>query len=84
MNNNYYVSKTVANRNGDGTVVYYTFTYPTTGNQENGNVLLTNDEFKAAIANGTTDDLYAGLYKIIQEKIVEQNSGTVTSTGAAN
>ncbi len=77
MNNNYYISKTEANRNGDGTVVYYTFTYPSTNNQENGTVLLTNEEFKSAIVNGTADDLYAGLYKIIQNKIIEQNGGTV-------
>ncbi|WP_395538384.1 hypothetical protein [Lactiplantibacillus pentosus] len=80
MNSNYYVSKTEPVRNGDGTNVYFTFSYPDSGSQLNGNVKLTNQEYIDALKNGTTDDTYSGLYRAIKAKIVEINTVTTTTT----
>lgn len=74
MNSNYYVSKTEPVRNGDGTNVYFTFSYPNSGSQLNGNVKLTNQEYIDALKNGTADDMYSGLYREIKAKIVEINT----------
>ncbi|MCG0572781.1 hypothetical protein [Lactiplantibacillus plantarum] len=80
MNNNYYyVSKTEPVRNGDGTNVYFTFSYPDGGSQLNGNVKLTNKEYVEALVNGTADDMYSGLYKAIKAKIIEINTDTTTT-----
>ncbi|MCG0659534.1 hypothetical protein IMAU80057_02798 [Lactiplantibacillus plantarum] len=46
MDSNYYVSKTEPVRNGDGTNVYFTFSYPDSNAQLNGNVKLTRDCLK--------------------------------------
>lgn len=81
MNNNYYyVSKTEPVRNGDGTNVYFTFSYPDGSSQLNGNVKLTNKEYIEALENGTDDDMYSGLYRAIKAKIVEINTATTTTT----
>jgi len=82
MNNNnyYYVSKTEPVRNGDGTNVYFTFSYPDGGSQLNGNVKLTNKEYIEALENGTDDDMYSGLYKAIKAKIIEINTADTTTT----
>ncbi len=82
MTNNYYISKTEPVRNGDGTNVYFTFSYPESSAQINGNVQLTDDEYLTALENGTSDDRYAGLYQAIQAKLVTLN--TVTATTAAD
>lgn len=80
MNNNYYVSKTEPVRNGDGTNVYFTFSYPNSGSRLDGNVKLTNKEYINALENGTDDDMYSGLYKAIKAKIIEINTVTTTAT----
>ncbi|MFO1546545.1 hypothetical protein ABC418_08745 [Lactiplantibacillus plantarum] len=80
MNSNYYVSKTEPVRNGDGTNVYFTFSYPDSGSQLNGNVKLTNQEYIDALKNGTADDMYSGLYKAIKAKIIETNTDATTTT----
>ena len=81
MNNNYYyVSKTEPVRNGDGTNVYFTFSYPDSGSQLNGNVKLTNQEYIDALKNVTADDMYSGLYKAIEAKIIEINTAATTTT----
>lgn len=81
MNNNYYyISKTEPVRNGDGTNVYFTFSYPDSGSQLNGNVKLTNQEYIDALENGTDDDMYSGLYKAIKAKIIEINTAVTTTT----
>lgn len=80
MNSNYYVSKTEPVRNGDGTNVYFTFSYPDSGSQLNGNVKLTNQEYIDALKNGTADDMYSGLYKAIKAKIIEINTDAMTTT----
>jgi hexokinase len=80
MNGNYYVSKVEPVRNGDGTNVYFTFSYPDSGSQLNGNVKLTNQEYIDALNNGTADDMYSGLYKAIKAKIIEINTVTTTTT----
>lgn len=85
MNSNYYISKVEPVRNGDGTNVYFTFSYPDSGSQLNGNVKLTNKEYIDALVNGTADDMYSGLYKAIKAKIIEINTdstATVTNTAA--
>lgn len=82
MNSNYYVSKTEPVRNGDGTNVYFTFSYPDSGSQLNGNVKLTNQEYIDALKNGTADDMYSGLYKAIKAKIIEINTTTTADTDA--
>lgn len=84
MTNNYYISKTEPVRNGDGTNVYFTFSYPESGAQINGNVQLTDDEYIAALENGTSDDRYAGLYQAIQAKLVTLNTVTTTTTTTAD
>lgn len=85
MNNNYYyVSKTEPVRNGDGTNVYFTFSYPDGGYQLNGNVKLTNKEYIEALENGTNDDMYSGLYRAIKAKIIEINTATTTTTTTVN
>ena len=80
MNSNYYVSKTEPVRNGDGTNVYFTFSYPNSGSQLNGNVKLTNKEYIDALENGTDDDMYSGLYKAIKAKSIEINTTTTADT----
>lgn len=80
MNSNYYVSKTEPVRNGDGTNVYFTFSYPDSGSQLNGNVKLTNQEYIDALKNGTADDMYLGLYKAIKAKIIEINTDATPTT----
>ncbi|XSE69255.1 hypothetical protein ACPT8J_01900 [Lactiplantibacillus plantarum] len=80
MNSNYYVSKTEPVRNGDGTNVYFTFSYPDSGSQLNGNVKLTNQEYIDALKNGTADDMYSGLYKAIKAKIIAINTDATTMT----
>lgn len=80
MNSNYYISKVEPVRNGDGTNVYFTFSYPDSGSQLNGNVKLTNKEYIDALVNGTADDMYSGLYKAIKAKIIEINTATTTTT----
>ena len=80
MDSNYYVSKTEPVRNGDGTNVYFTFSYPDSGSQLNGNVKLTNQEYIDALKNGTADDMYSGLYKAIKAKIIGINTATTTTT----
>ncbi|AUI78510.1 hypothetical protein BB562_07335 [Lactiplantibacillus pentosus] len=83
MNSNYYISKVEPVRNGDGTNVYFTFSYPDSGSQLNGNVKLTNKEYIDALVNGTADDMYSGLYKAIKAKIIGINTDstdTVTAT----
>lgn len=80
MNSNYYVSKTEPVRNGDGTNVYFTFSYPDSGSQLNGNVKLTNQEYIDALKNGTADDMYSGLYKAIKAKIIGINTDSTTAT----
>ena len=80
MNSNYYVSKVEPVRNGDGTNVYFTFSYPDSGSQLNGNVKLTNKEYIDALVNGTDDDMYSGLYKVIKAKIIDINTTTTTDT----
>ncbi|MCG0674480.1 hypothetical protein [Lactiplantibacillus plantarum] len=80
MNNNYYVSKTEPARNGDGTNVYFTFSYPNSGSRLDGNVKLTNKEYINALENGTDDDMYSGLYKAIKAKIIDINTATTTTT----
>lgn len=70
MNSNYYISKVEPVRNGDGTNVYFTFSYPDSGSQLNGNVKLTNKEYIDALVNGTADDMYSGLYKAIKAKLL--------------
>lgn len=82
MNSNYYVSKTEPVRNGDGTNVYFTFSYHDSGSQLNGNVKLTNQEYIDALKNGTADDMYSGLYKAIKAKIIEINTTTTADTDA--
>lgn len=82
MTNNYYISKTEPVRNGDGTNVYFTFSYPESGAQINGNVQLTDDAYIAALENGTSDDRYTGLYQAIQAKLVTLNTVTATATTA--
>ena len=85
MDSNYYVSKTEPVRNGDGTNVYFTFSYPDSGSQLNGNVKLTNKEYIDALVNGTADDMYSGLYKAVKAKIIDINTdstATVTNTAA--
>lgn len=74
MNSNYYISKVEPVRNGDGTNVYFTFSYPDSGSQLNGNVKLTNKEYIDALVNGTADDMYSGLYKAIKAKIIDINT----------
>ena len=83
MNSNYYISKTEPVRNGDGTNVYFTFSYPNSGSQLNGNVKLTNKEYIDALENGTDDDMYSGLYKAIKAKIIEINTTTTADTATA-
>ena len=80
MNSNYYISKTEPVRNGDGTNVYFTFSYPDSGSQLNGNVKLTNKEYIDALENGTADDMYSGLYKAIKAKLIEINADSTTTT----
>ena len=80
MNSNYYISKTEPVRNGDGTNVYFTFSYPDSGSQLNGNVKLTNQEYIDALKNGTDDDMYSGLYKAIKAKIVDINTAATATT----
>ena len=83
MNSNYYISKVEPVRNGDGTNVYFTFSYPDSGSQLNGNVKLANKEYIDAFKNGTADDMYSGLYKAIKAKIIDINTdsaATVTAT----
>lgn len=80
MDSNYYVSKTEPVRNGDGTNVYFTFSYPDSGSQLNGNVKLTNQEYIDALKNGTADDMYSGLYRAIKAKIIGINTDTTTTT----
>ncbi|MEJ1301329.1 hypothetical protein ACA574_17130 [Lactiplantibacillus plantarum] len=80
MNSNYYISKTEPVRNGDGTNVYFTFSYPDSGSQLNGNVKLTNQEYIDALKNGTADDMYSGLYRAIKAKIIGINTDTTTTT----
>lgn len=80
MNNNYYVSKTEPVRNGDGTNVYFAFSYPNSSSRLDGNVKLTNKEYIDALENGTDDDMYSGLYKAIKAKIVEINTAVTDST----
>lgn len=80
MNSNYYISKVEPVRNGDGTNVYFTFSYPDSGSQLNGNVKLTNKEYVDALVNGTADDMYSGLYKAIKTKIIEINTTTTADT----
>ncbi|MGY5233628.1 hypothetical protein ACW9VY_05545 [Lactiplantibacillus plantarum] len=80
MNSNYYISKVEPVRNGDGTNVYFTFSYPDSGTQLNGNVKLTNKEYINALVNGTDDDMYSGLYKAIKAKIIEINTDTTATT----
>ncbi|WP_353726318.1 hypothetical protein ABVE96_10230 [Lactiplantibacillus plantarum] len=80
MNSNYYVSKTEPVRNGDGTNVYFTFSYPDSNSQLNGNVKLTNQEYIDALKNGTADDMYSGLYKAIKAKIIGINTDSTDST----
>lgn len=82
MNNNYYVSKTEPVRNGDGTNVYFTFSYPNSGSRLDGNVKLTNKEYIDALENGTDDDMYSGLYKAIKAKIIEINTTDTATTTA--
>ena len=82
MNSNYYISKVEPVRNGDGTNVYFTFSYPDSGSQLNGNVKLTNKEYIDALVNGTADDMYSGLYKAIKAKIVEINTDNTTTVTA--
>lgn len=88
MNNNYYVSKTEPARNGDGTNVYFTFSYPNSGSRLDGNVKLTNKEYIEALENGTDDDMYSGLYKAIKAKIIDINTDVtakiVDTTTTAN
>lgn len=88
MNNNYYVSKTEPARNGDGTNVYFTFSYPNSGSRLDGNVKLTNKEYIDALENGTDDDMYSGLYKAIKAKIIDINTDVtakiVDTTTTAN
>ena len=79
MDSNYYVSKTEPVRNGDGTNVYFTFSYPDSGSQLNGNVKLTNQEYIDALKNGTADDMYSGLYKAIKAKIIGINTDATTT-----
>lgn len=80
MDSNYYVSKTEPVRNGDGTNVYFTFSYPDSGSQLNGNVKLTNQEYIDALKNGTADDMYSGLYKAIKAKVIGINTDATTTT----
>ncbi len=80
MNSNYYISKVEPVRNGDGTNVYFTFSYPDSGSQLNGNVKLTNKEYIDALVNGTADDMYSGLYKAIKAKIIEINTAATDTT----
>lgn len=80
MNSNYYVSKTEPVRNGDGTNVYFTFSYPDSGSHLNGNVKLTNQEYIDALKNGTADDMYSGLYKAIKAKIIDINTDSRATT----
>ncbi|MGY5256958.1 hypothetical protein [Lactiplantibacillus plantarum] len=88
MNNNYYVSKAEPARNGDGTNVYFTFSYPNSSSRLDGNVKLTNKEYIEALENGNDDDMYSGLYKAIKAKIVDINTDvmakTVDTTTTAN
>ncbi|MCG0675636.1 hypothetical protein IMAU80009_00262 [Lactiplantibacillus plantarum] len=79
MNSNYYISKTEPVRNGDGTNVYFTFSYPDSNSQLNGNVKLTNQEYIDALKNGTADDMYSGLYKAIKSKIIGINTDATTT-----
>ncbi|ERL43273.1 MULTISPECIES: hypothetical protein [Lactiplantibacillus] len=79
MDSNYYVSKTEPVRNGDGTNVYFTFSYPDSNAQLNGNVKLTNQEYIDALKNGTADDMYSGLYKAIKSKIIGINTDATTT-----
>ena len=80
MNSNYYVSKTEPVRNGDGTNVYFTFYYPDSNSQLNGNVKLTDQEYIDALKNGTPDDMYSGLYRAIKAKVIEINTDVTTTT----
>lgn len=84
MTNNYYISKTEPVRNGDGTNVYFTFSYPDGTSQVNGNVQLTNEEYITALGNGTADDMYTGLYTIIMSKLVTLNTVPTASTSTAS
>lgn len=80
MNSSYYISKVEPVRNGDGTNVYFTFSYPDSGSQLNGNVKLTNKEYIDALVNGTADDMYSGLYKAIKAKIIDINTDSTATT----
>lgn len=87
MIDNLQITRTSPNPTGDGTNIYFTFAYPTSGDTINGNVNLSNAEFLSAMKVGTDDDPNTGLYKAVMQAVykdvtpyLSDSSSTTTTT----
>lgn len=69
MIDNLQITRTSPNPTGNGTNIYFTFAYPTSGDTINGYVNLSNTEFLSAMKVGTDDDPNTGLYKAVMQSI---------------
>lgn len=69
MNDNLQITRVEANRNGDGTGLYFTFAFPTSQNNLDGYVVLDNAEYLSAMQKGTLEDPNSGLYTACMVKI---------------
>lgn len=81
MKNNFYIRSVMPDSDQKGVNVSYAFNYPLTGNSENGNIYLTNDEYLKAISQGTVDDMTKGVVEVLQTKIVAQNTVSGDTNG---